>query len=347
VPGIDRLVVHPWMQARDDPDAQGSDGMTALGWVTNPIVAGTQALVLMILPMGLPLLVPLQLAAPLPVLLTTLWGGSRSGWIATAIPVVGAVLLGDGIRFPLTAFLMFFGFSLLAGLLIRAGWRIGQCLGLAFLSGVGVLLLFFVWTLAMGIDFQAETALKLEAFRSHVMATIAKQGGDAVLLAEARGVLETLLAMLSLMLPAIVVSGWFLLQTGNLLAARMLVLKWGGGSLFAAEELIEWRLPFALVWILIGAAFLAFVATGFSRMLGANFVLYVSILFFLQGMAIVQSAFRRYAVSTVLRGFFYLALFLWHQVVLVVTALGLFDMWVDFRTRFFRTSNEGGDPPGS
>ncbi|MBF0271148.1 MAG: DUF2232 domain-containing protein [Magnetococcales bacterium] len=321
--------------------------MTPLGWVTNPVVAGTQALVLMILPMGLPLLVPLQMVAPLPVLLTALWGGSRSGWIGAAIPVVGAFLLGDGLRFPLTAFLLFFGFPLLAARMVRAGWKVSHCLGVAFLSGVGIMLLFFVWTLFMGIDFQAETALKLDTFKTHVLATIAKKGGDAVILADARTVLEPVLAVMALLLPGFVVSGWFLLHAGNLLAARTLVGKWGGTTLFAVEDLTEWRLPFPLVWVVIGAALPAFAASGFLHMLGANLVLVLAILYFMQGMSIVQAAFRRYPVSGVVRSFFYLAMFLWYQVVLVVTALGLFDIWVDFRTRFFRTSKEGGNPPGS
>ncbi|MBF0629005.1 MAG: DUF2232 domain-containing protein [Magnetococcales bacterium] len=322
--------------------------MTALGWVTNPVFAGTQALVLMILPMGLPLLVPLQLAAPLPVLLTALWGGSRSAWIGAAIPVVGAVLLGDGARFPLTVFLLFFGFPMVAAMMIRSGWKITHCLGVAFLLAVGALLLFFAWILVMGIDFQAETALKLDAFKTSVLATIAKKGGDAVLLAEARVALEPLLAMLALLLPGFVVSGWFLLHAGNLLAARALVRQWGGAGLFVQEDLTEWRLPFVLVWIFIGAAVPAYLLSGFPRMLGANLVMVLAILFFMQGMAIMQSGFRHFAVSGLLRGFFYIALFLWHQVGLIVTALGLFDNWVDFRKRFFRTIKEGGgDPPGS
>jgi hypothetical protein len=325
----------------------GGFDMTPLGWVTNPVVAGTQALVLMILPLGLPMLVPLQLAAPLPVLLTALWGGSQSGWIGAAIPVVGAFLLGDGLRFPITAFLLFFGFPILAAQLVRGGWKVSHCMGLAFLMGVGVLLLFFAWTLAMGIDFQAETALKLDTFRDHVLASIAKNGGDAVLLADARTVLQPVLHLLSLLLPGFVVTGWFLLHAGNLLAARALVRQWGGTGLFASEDLTEWRVPFVVVWVFIGAALPAYALSGFIGMLGANLVLVLAILYFMQGMAIVQAGFRHYAVSGFLRGFFYLAMFFWHQVVLVVTTLGLFDIWVDFRTRFFRTSKEGENPPGS
>ncbi|MEO5345715.1 MAG: YybS family protein [Magnetococcus sp. YQC-9] len=321
--------------------------MRPLNWVTNPIFAGTQALVLMIIPMGLPLLVPLQMFAPLPVLLTALWGGAQSAWIGAAIPVIGAFLLGDGLRFPLTVFLMFFGFPLLAAHMIRSGWKISQCLAAAFLLGVGALLLFFLWTLVVGIDFQADTALKLDAFKTNVLATIAKKGGDAVVLADARTMLEPILAMLALLLPGFVVSGWFMLHAVNLFSARFLVRKWGGEQLFAGEDLTEWRPPFQLVWVVIGSGVLAYGASGFSKLLGANLFLLLSILYFLQGMAIVQAGFRRYAVSGLLRTLFYLALFFWHQVVMFVTALGLFDIWVDFRERFFRTSNEGDDSPGS
>ncbi|MBF0615020.1 MAG: DUF2232 domain-containing protein [Magnetococcales bacterium] len=322
--------------------------MTALGWITNPVVAGTQALVLMVLPMVVPLLLPLQLFAPLPVLLTALWGGSRSAWIGTAIPVVGATLLGDGLRFPVSAFLFYFGFPVLAARMVRMGWRVTHCMGLAFLLGVGGMLLFFVWTLAMGIDFQADVAMKLEAFKANVLASVAKNGGDAVLLADVRSALEPILALMALLLPGFVVAAWFLLQVSNLLAARSLVMQWGGSGLFQSEDLTEWRLPFVLVWVVIGAMVPTYALTGFVHVLGANLVLVVAVLYFMQGMAIVQAFFRHYAVTGVLRGLFYVALFLWHHVTLLVTALGLFDVWVDFRHRFVRTPKEGGgDPPGS
>ncbi|GAB0056002.1 hypothetical protein SIID45300_00301 [Candidatus Magnetaquicoccaceae bacterium FCR-1] len=321
--------------------------MRPLSWVTNPVFAGTQALVLMILPMGLPVLVPLQIFAPLPVLLTALWGGAQSAWIGATIPVVGAFLLGDGLRFPLTAFLLFFGFPMLAAHLIRAGWRVNQCLASAFLLGMGALLLLFVWSLVMGLDMQAETALQLDGFKNKVLAAIAKEGGNAVVLTEARAVLTPILDMLSLLMPAFVVSGWFLMHVVNLLAARFLVRRWGGEGLFAGEDLTEWRPPFQLVWVVIASGVFAYAAQGFSRQLGANLFLLFTILYFLQGMAIIQAGFRHHAVAGVWRTLFYLALFFWHQVVLFVAAVGLFDIWVDFRKRFFRTSHDGDDSPGS
>ncbi|MBF0427604.1 MAG: hypothetical protein HQL94_01665, partial [Magnetococcales bacterium] len=70
--------------------------MSQMVWVTRPVFAGMVALMMLILPLGVPLLVPMQMAAPLPVLLAALWGGTRAGWIVVAIPVVGTFLLGGG-----------------------------------------------------------------------------------------------------------------------------------------------------------------------------------------------------------------------------------------------------------
>lgn len=321
--------------------------MNRMDWMTRPVLAGIQSLVLLVLPLGLPLLVPLQMVAPLPILMTALWGGPRAGWIGVAIPVGGAMLLSGGIRFPLTAFVLFFGFPLVAAWLVRGGWKTIQCLGMAFFLGVAVLVLFFLWTLLAGIDFESLLALKLDAFKANVMASIAKNGGDALLLAEVRSSLDLFVRLLSLLLPAFVLSGWFLLHAGNFLAARALARKWGGEALFSSEDLTQWRLPPVMVWVVIGAGLLAYFTQGSLRFLGANLVMFLAILYFFQGMAIVQAGFRRYAVANVARGFFYFALIFWSYLVLLVTVIGLFDIWVDFRKRFFSTCKEGEDSPGS
>lgn len=321
--------------------------MNRLVWVTRPVLAGILAMMLLILPLGIPLLVPLQMVAPLPVFLTALWGGTRAGWIGAFIPITCALLLGGGIRFPLTAFLLFFAFPLLAAWLIRGGWKATQCLALAFVIGFGLLLLFGGWILLTDTDFETEVILKLDIFKANVMAAIAKKGGDAVLLAEVKNSLEPFIRVLALLLPSLVLSGWFLLHVGNLLFARNLVKKWGGEKVFPQEDLTAWQLPQELVWLFIGAVGLSYATQGFPRMLGANVALLLSILYFFQGMAVVQSGFRHHLVGSLGRGFFYFALIFWSHLVIIVTGLGLFDLWVDFRKRFFSTCKEGDNPPGS
>ncbi|MBF0296924.1 MAG: DUF2232 domain-containing protein [Magnetococcales bacterium] len=322
--------------------------MGPMVWMTRPVLAGTLAMLLLIVPLLFPLLVPLQLFAPLPVLLTTLWGGERAGWIGVSIPVVAAVLLGGGIRFPLTSFLLFFGFPLLAAWLLRGGWRITHCLAAAFLMGMAALTLLFVWLALAGIDAEAEIALRLAVFKTSLMAAIAKKGGDAVFLAEVGASIDLLVRFLALLLPGVVVSGWYLLQAGNLLTARQLIARWAPeGGPFPAEDLAEWRLPDLLVWPIIATGVCAYATQGFLRVLGANLFLLLSVPCFFQGMAVVQSGFRHFAVGRFGRAVFYTALFFWAHLVPIVTALGLFDIWIDFRKRFFSLSKHGDGSPGS
>ncbi|MEO5333126.1 MAG: YybS family protein [Magnetococcus sp. YQC-5] len=325
--------------------------MNQMEWAIRPVFAGIQALLLLILPMLMPVLVPLQMAAPLPVLLTALWGGPRAGWMGASVPVIGALLLSEGILFPFTTFLLFFGFPLLAAWLVRGGWKASHCLGVAYLLGIGVLLLFFVWVLLSGIDFETEITLKLNEFKPAIMASmtasIAKKGVDPVFLAEFKNGLDALIHILSLLLPSLVLSGWFLLHTGNLLAARRLVAKRVNVTVFAPEDLTNWRIPFKLVWVFLGTGLLAYVTEGFPKQLGANLFFLVAMLYFFQGMAIVQTGFRHYSVAGVGRGIFYFALIVWSSLVLIVMVLGLFDIWVDFRKRFFSTCKEGENSPGS
>jgi uncharacterized protein YybS (DUF2232 family) len=54
-------------------------------------------------------------------------------------------------------------------------------------------------------------------------------------------------------------------------------------------------------------------------------------LYFLQGLAIVAFYFERWKMPLFIKGFVYVVLFLQQFASMVVAALGLFDVWFDFR----------------
>lgn len=312
--------------------------MNRWAWVTRPVLAGCQSLMLLIVPMVVPILVPLQMATPLPVLIAALRGGSRDGWIGVSIPLLGAMMLSDGLRLPLTAFGLFFAFPLFAAWLVRGGWRASHCLAGAFFLAVAVLLLVLFGTLIAGIDLGTLITLKMEVFKANLIAAIAKKGGDALFLRQITEAVDQFTRVLALLLPAFVLVVWFLLQTGNLLAARAVMGRVDGEGRFPPEDPAGLHLPFQLVWGVILSGALLYATEGFLRLLGANLLLLLAIPYFFQGLAIMQSGFRHHAIAGYARGFFYFGLvFFWINLVPMVTALGLFDSWIDFRKRFFST----------
>ena len=54
-------------------------------------------------------------------------------------------------------------------------------------------------------------------------------------------------------------------------------------------------------------------------------------LYFLQGMAVVNNFLRRKAYPPLMKGLIYTLLLLLNPLQIVVTSVGVFDLWVDFR----------------
>ncbi len=98
-------------------------------------------------------------------------------------------------------------------------------------------------------------------------------------------------------------------------------------------NLLEYRLPDALIWFSLTMLLVAFVDFG-SRpltVLGLNFVYVVTILYFFQGLAIIEVFLR-----TIKSGFFgrFIVYFLMvGQLLPIVAFLGFADFWLDFRRR--------------
>jgi uncharacterized protein YybS (DUF2232 family) len=92
------------------------------------------------------------------------------------------------------------------------------------------------------------------------------------------------------------------------------------------------RNPDLLVWVLI--------VTGFSLLLpvspittpALNMLLIITLLYFFQGMAVVTALVRRSSVSAFVRIALYALLIIQPYLLALVAGIGLFDLWVDFRT---------------
>ncbi len=319
--------------------------MFLIRFVDNPVVAGLLAALFMLLPLELPLLLPLQMIIPLPLMLLALRQGMRAGWTASALPLVGAFALGGGLRFPLMILLLFIAFPMLAVWLMRGGWRPGQCAGVAFFLG-GVLLTLGLLTAALaGINLEAEVAAGLDGLEKALLTAIkSSKGLNPADLVTFQRRLDGYFNVLALLFPGLLVSGWFFVQVANLLLVKLLVARWNLGR-FPEEDATLLRLPHALVWGWIAMATLALATTGVSRQIGMNLGLFLAIAYFFQGLSIVQRGFVHHRVGGTARALFYVAVIFWNELALLITVLGLFDTWADFRRRLFSVKEED-DPSG-
>jgi uncharacterized protein YybS (DUF2232 family) len=67
------------------------------------------------------------------------------------------------------------------------------------------------------------------------------------------------------------------------------------------------------------------------KIIGLNTLIVLLFLYLLQGLSIVQFFFKRKNIPRYLRGLFYALIVLYQYLLVFISAIGLFDIWVDFR----------------
>lgn len=97
-------------------------------------------------------------------------------------------------------------------------------------------------------------------------------------------------------------------------------------------EFASYRNPDFLVGLLIVAGFSMLFSSPLIATPALNILLLVSVLYFVQGMAIVSALISRQSVSRLLRIVLYVLLLIQPYLVVFVAGIGLCDLWVDFRT---------------
>lgn len=102
--------------------------------------------------------------------------------------------------------------------------------------------------------------------------------------------------------------------------------------LAATPDLKEWRSPEFLVWCFILSGFVLFVPGAEAlRTLALNLFLMIAVFYFFQGLSIIAYYFHHKHVPFFLRSLAYVLIVFEQICTVFVVALGLFDLWGDFR----------------
>ncbi|MBF0454785.1 MAG: DUF2232 domain-containing protein [Magnetococcales bacterium] len=301
----------------------------------NPLLAGTLSALLLIVPLAqIYLLFPLQLIAPLPVFLVALRLGIKAGALAAVVPLLFCLGILGQLSTPLIiTYLVMIWFPLLAAWLVQGGWRPVQILGGGYLLALALLVLFLLGSMLTGNAMLEAVHSQMMVSKQAIMTTLAgAEGADAQLLVEMGNSLDEAFRLFALLFPALFLSSWYTIQVANLLLARYLIIRWQM-PLMPEQDLSSLRVPFFLVWPLIGCAMLALMASGSLQQLGLNLVLFLAIPYFFQGYSVVYRGFQHFKVSVFIRVIFYMILMTWSAAILAVTLMGLLDTWMDFRKR--------------
>lgn len=99
-------------------------------------------------------------------------------------------------------------------------------------------------------------------------------------------------------------------------------------------EFTEWRMPEWLVWPWIAAGVCCFASTPLYSLAGKNLLFVLSSLYFVAGISVVQFLFKRFQVPRWIRWTTWLLLGLQWYGAILIAAMGLADVWIDFRQKF-------------
>ncbi len=126
-------------------------------------------------------------------------------------------------------------------------------------------------------------------------------------------------------------------------AASLLVLVWmnvwlGGRILeryglvnFQFGDLSRWSLPEILVWLVILGAGSALLPYAGPQTAGINLLIFLALVYFFQGLAIVSFYLKKYRFSRFKRILLYSLIWIQTYMIIIVALVGLFDIWADFR----------------
>lgn len=131
----------------------------------------------------------------------------------------------------------------------------------------------------------------------------------------------------------------------GLAAAMLLIVAWSNlliaKPLFKRQQieypdfgnLKNWRSPETLIWGLIASGLLVLLPTDAMRLIGINGLILIFTIYFFQGVAIVAFICEKRGLPRFVRIFIYSMIALQQILLLLVVALGIFDMWFEFRKK--------------
>lgn len=120
----------------------------------------------------------------------------------------------------------------------------------------------------------------------------------------------------------------------NLLTAKRILMKTGIVPPQLAN-LSEWKTPVWLIWIFLAAGALILIPPTLISFAGINLFLSISFIYLLQGFAIVSFFFEQKNISPFFRSLFYFFIAIQQILMIAITIVGFFDIWIDFR-KYFR-----------
>lgn len=268
--------------------------------------------------------------APFPVMYFRL----RHGRVIAAIillAAVAALMVLFGVNAAAVYLLQCGIIALLLPELLLRGY--GAARAIAWTTGVNIALLAVVaviLTQVSGQDLQRSLSGEISTSISRALALYEQSGVKGDDLSMVKQSMDMAAALLIRIYPSLVTILIGIMAGCNLALIRRPAFLMG--YRFQLGDFKELRLHEPLVWVLIVAGFALLAPNRIITTTALNVLAVTTTLYFLQGLAVVLTIAARQAFAGIMRVFLWVMLLLQPYLVAIIAAIGIFDIWGDFRT---------------
>jgi len=270
----------------------------------------------------------LNLLTPLAAAYLSMRFGLKSGIVV--VVVASALLLQLTTTYTLFAYLCIFGVgSLLLPLFLRQQLPWDRAVLYATVGSAAVTAAMMLLAVAAGgINLQTLIDQMIKAEVDQAMQIYRDAGFSESQLQNMQQVVDGLAKFISQSFYGLYLASILAIQTFCLLLLQRLKGSWYqiSGTPFA-----QWRLPAGLIWVLIAAGFIWLLPVEIISLVGRNLLVVLLPLYFLQGMAVVNSFLQKKPYPPLVKGLIYLLLLILNPLPVIITCAGVFDLWIDFR----------------
>ena len=295
------------------------------------LIATVQTIGLFVAGFVIPLLGQvIALFTPVPLILIYVRGSKQEG-VSTLIGASAVIALLGGWQ---AAAILFFSFGLMAigiGEGMRRNLKPERTTLLGGLLPIAVMVLIVIFYIAR---IGKSPIIVAEEYLRGSVAEAAKlytSMGLTEMAATINSVSDTSIHYLVRLIPGILIATSVVQAACCYGISRSIILRSSPVEAAAAgNSLVSWHAPDSWVWGLIAALALVVVPQEAARLTGWNLAILFGIVYLAQGTAIVEHYLRKAGISAVMRGLI-LALVLALPSIVFVIALGVVDIWADFR----------------
>ncbi|RII26194.1 MAG: DUF2232 domain-containing protein [Geobacter sp.] len=215
-------------------------------------------------------------------------------------------------------------------LFLSRGWGGARSIAVSVALNLLVIVLFAAaFAASQGVDLHGQVLKGISSSITQTATLYEKSGLTGEELQAFKTAMEQAGALIGRIYPALLVVSLSTIAGLNLWLLVQLAIRLPTRP--ALGDFIRFKLPEQLIWVVIAAGFSMLLPLWGASEVALNVLIVILSLYFLQGLAVISWFFKRFAVPGLMRAVFYVLLALQPYLAVVVAALGIFDLWGDFR----------------